>query len=80
LGIFSKTVAGNGGDPFSLTPARSRWERGNAPSVLAKLKRDSACELTDFKKLTNDCSFSQREKVRMRGNVIHSSTAGHSLH
>jgi hypothetical protein len=56
------------GEVFSLTPPSPAGR--NVPSVLAKRKLDSACELADFTKPINGCSFSRREKVRMRENVI----------
>jgi hypothetical protein len=54
---------------FSLTPALYLGRGRNALSVMAKLKLDSACELSDFTKPTNGGSFSQREKARMRENA-----------
>ena len=52
------------------SPRPSPQRRGrNAPNVLANPRLISARLLSNLKKLSNGCSLSPRERVRVRGNV-----------
>jgi hypothetical protein len=52
---------------FPLTRARSLGEREKRSSLSAKAKLNSARKTFGFFIAVNGCSFSPREKVRMRG-------------
>jgi hypothetical protein len=55
---------------FSLTPALSRWERGNLFQSIGLIDVRNCLWAFRFTEAKNGCSFSQREKVRMRENAV----------
>jgi len=52
---------------FPLTPALSLGERGKRSQLLGKTRAKFCSVMDKFQDVTSGCSFSPREKVRMRG-------------
>ena len=63
-------------NPFSLTPALSRWERENCFQSLGKSAAGFCSTTQMISELFSGCSLAPRERVRVRGNEAkHSDSA-----
>ncbi len=71
VGAYLSHFKGRGMDfvSFPLTPALSLGERGNCFQSLNKSTADFCLVALENKDMSNGCSLSPRERVRVRGNA-----------
>jgi hypothetical protein len=76
---FQELCSGWPARNLALTPALSRWEREKRAPFSANTKSEAARLRLSFINGHNRCSFSQREKVRMRENATSAPSSRYNI-